>query len=427
MTGLMVAEGCNSSTIGLMVAEGCSSGTTELMVAEGCNSGTTGLMVVERCNSSMTGLMVSEGRNSGTTGLMVTEGYNSGTSGLRVIEGMHREHTPVDYACPARVNFNLHGLRACRFVLRAIACCARDFDGGRQRSFRADVDLIFIDIVGSLGSVLSLPRACEPPFGDFITPSPMVRDLTCSSELPLLSSRPFIKEHDKRVPKLASQGHHVRGYLSRQMLGREGILSAIASPRESTGPFIRSAMSPPLLSEEESFVVNRLRGILPLSRAIRDMTEKWFVEARLSLVSQGAMDLNVLRKKPRMSSKKSAPTTGPKSTQPEVEVIHMETSAKRPIGSPVPDQVVVSRPNKRVKIAVRKHKSRHKRGAPSGQLGKENWRFWRRTHLPPTGHRYQKAILDRVHDLGRLVTHMGNRASLLEAKLKKLKTKRDPQ
>ncbi|RZR74156.1 hypothetical protein BHM03_00032934 [Ensete ventricosum] len=276
MTGLMVAEGCNSGTIGLMVAEGCSSGTTELMVAEGCNSGTTGLMVaegcslgmiglmvVERCNSSMTGLMVSEGRNSGTTGLMVTEGYNSGTSGLRVIEGMHQEHTPVDYACPARVNFNLHGLRACRFVLRAIACCAHDFDGGRQRSFRADVDLIFIDIVGSLGSVLSLPRACEPPFGDFITPSPMARDLTCSSKLPLLSSRPFTvplllpplisfdqvrcpprvrlasgsfplpiqKEHDKRVPKLASQGHHVRGYLSRQMLGREGILSAIASPR----------------------------------------------------------------------------------------------------------------------------------------------------------------------------------------------------
>ncbi|RRT63216.1 hypothetical protein B296_00027514 [Ensete ventricosum] len=102
------------------------------------------------------------------------------------------------------------------------------------------------------------------------------------------------------------------------------------------------------------------------------------------------MDLNVLRKKPRMSSEKSAPTAGHKSTQPEVEAIHMETSAKRPFGSPVPDQVAVSRPSK-----------------------------W--------GHHYHKALLDRVHDLGRLVTHMGNRASLLEVELKKLKTKRDPE
>ncbi|RZS04954.1 hypothetical protein BHM03_00035373 [Ensete ventricosum] len=33
------------------------------------------------------------------------------------------------------------------------------------------------------------------------------------------------------------------------------------------------------------------------------------------------------------------------------------------------------------------------------------------------GHHYQMALLDRVHDLGRLVTHMGNRASLLEAEI----------
>ncbi|RWW45834.1 hypothetical protein BHE74_00048292, partial [Ensete ventricosum] len=36
-------------------------------------------------------------------------------------------------------------------------------------------------------------------------------------------------------------------------------------------------------------------------------------------------------------------------------------------------------------------------------------------------------LLDRVHDLGRLVTHMGNRASLLEAELEKLKSERDPE
>ncbi|RRT76131.1 hypothetical protein B296_00030484 [Ensete ventricosum] len=44
---------------------------------------------------------------------------------------------------------------------------------------------------------------------------------------------------------------------------------------------------PHLLSEEESIMVNRLRGILPLSRAIRDMIEKWLVEAGLSPASRG--------------------------------------------------------------------------------------------------------------------------------------------
>ncbi|RWW51270.1 hypothetical protein BHE74_00042396 [Ensete ventricosum] len=37
------------------------------------------------------------------------------------------------------------------------------------------------------------------------------------------------------------------------------------------------------------------------------------------------------------------------------------------------------------------------------------------------------AFLDKVHDLGHLVTHMGNRASLLETELEKLKTERDPE
>ncbi|RRT38481.1 hypothetical protein B296_00047926 [Ensete ventricosum] len=37
------------------------------------------------------------------------------------------------------------------------------------------------------------------------------------------------------------------------------------------------------------------------------------------------------------------------------------------------------------------------------------------------GHHYQMALLDRVYDVGHLVTHMGNRASLLEAKIKKSK------
>ncbi|RWW38213.1 hypothetical protein BHE74_00056572 [Ensete ventricosum] len=102
------------------------------------------------------------------------------------------------------------------------------------------------------------------------------------------------------------------------------------------------------------------------------MTEKWLVEAGLCPASQGAMDLNVLCKKPKMPGGKSALAAGSEGAQSEVEVIHMEASAKRPIGSP--------------------------------------------------GHHYQIALLDRVHDSGRLVTHMGNQASLLEVELEKLKS-----
>ncbi|RRT64456.1 hypothetical protein B296_00013168 [Ensete ventricosum] len=47
--------------------------------------------------------------------------------------------------------------------------------------------------------------------------------------------------------------------------------------------------------------------------------------------------------------------------------------------------------------------------------------------LMAQGHHYQMALLDRVHDVGRLVTHMGNRASLLEVEIEKLKTEGDPE
>ncbi|RRT84251.1 hypothetical protein B296_00015072 [Ensete ventricosum] len=43
------------------------------------------------------------------------------------------------------------------------------------------------------------------------------------------------------------------------------------------------------------------------------------------------------------------------------------------------------------------------------------------------GHHYQMALLDRVHDAGRLVTIMGNRASHLEAEIEKLKFEGDPE
>ncbi|KAJ8498879.1 hypothetical protein OPV22_009431 [Ensete ventricosum] len=52
----------------------------------------------------------------------------------------------------------------------------------------------------------------------------------------------------------------------------------------------------------------------------------------------GAMDMNVLRKKPWMLGGKDTPVAGPEGAQPEVEVTHAKASAKRPMGSLVPDQ-----------------------------------------------------------------------------------------
>ncbi|RWV77614.1 hypothetical protein GW17_00061531 [Ensete ventricosum] len=77
----------------------------------------------------------------------------------------------------------------------------------------------------------------------------------------------------------------------------------------------------------------------------------------------GVMDLNVLRRKSRMSSNKCAPTIGAECSQSEVEVIHVETTTKRLVGSSTPDQEAASRPGKRIKVAVGKHKSRHGEGS----------------------------------------------------------------
>ncbi|RWW35370.1 hypothetical protein BHE74_00059709 [Ensete ventricosum] len=96
----------------------------------------------------------------------------------------------------------------------------------------------------------------------------------------------------------------------------------------------------------------------------------------------------------RMPSGKNTSTAGAESSPPKVEEIRVETATKRPVESLAPDQAAAIRPGKRVKIA---------------------------------GHHYQMAFLDMFHDVGRLVTIMGNRASLLEAEIDKLKTEGDPE
>ncbi|RZR95822.1 hypothetical protein BHM03_00024712 [Ensete ventricosum] len=103
---------------------------------------------------------------------------------------------------------------------------------------------------------------------------------------------------------------------------------------------------PPFLPEE-SIMVNRPKGILPLSRAIRDMIELWLVEAGLSLASQGAMDLDVLRKKLKASGGKSSSPARVTSSPPEVEEIRVDAMPKRPARSAAPEQAATAQPRKR--------------------------------------------------------------------------------
>ncbi|RWW51036.1 hypothetical protein BHE74_00042653 [Ensete ventricosum] len=131
----------------------------------------------------------------------------------------------------------------------------------------------------------------------------------------------------------------------------------------------------------------------------------------------------------------------------EVEEIQVETMTKRPVRSSAPDQATTGRPGKWVKIVVRKHKSHHSEGssraialekepeAPAEEDSSPSYRKLRSmkdlceqgfTRMIK-GHHYQMALLDRVHDAGHLVTIMGNRTSLLEAKIDKLKTEGDPE
>ncbi|RWW45401.1 hypothetical protein BHE74_00048763 [Ensete ventricosum] len=111
---------------------------------------------------------------------------------------------------------------------------------------------------------------------------------------------------------------------------------------------------------------------------------------------------------------KSSPTDVSESAQSEVEVIHMEASAKRPVRSPIADQATTGRPA-----------SEFDRGMLHPMLAKNLYILPSEVLTARAGHHYQMALLDRVHDSGRLVTHMGNQSSLLEVKLEKMKTERD--
>ncbi|RZR77988.1 hypothetical protein BHM03_00003208 [Ensete ventricosum] len=132
---------------------------------------------------------------------------------------------------------------------------------------------------------------------------------------------------------------------------------------------------PPYLSEEESILVNRLKGILSSSRAIKEMTELWLVEADLSPASRDRMDLSDLREMPKVSRGKlpathAAAPAREVSDTPSTEA--PRSSSKRSSDASVQQSDDPTQRPKKVKILSRRHKSScDEGGSRSHSRGKE--------------------------------------------------------
>ncbi|RRT32277.1 hypothetical protein B296_00046755, partial [Ensete ventricosum] len=103
----------------------------------------------------------------------------------------------------------------------------------------------------------------------------------------------------------------------------------------------------PYLSEEETVLVDRLKGILSSSCAIKEMVELWL------------MDLRELCGMPKVTSGKVPPT---RPTAREVGASPArdapKASLKRPIVTPTEQAEDAARRHKKVKVLTRRHKSR---------------------------------------------------------------------
>ncbi|RZS05619.1 hypothetical protein BHM03_00036150 [Ensete ventricosum] len=327
--GLMIAERHVSGMIRLIMAERHVSGTIGLTMAERHVSGTIGLTMAERHVSGTIGLMMAERHVSGAIGLTMAERHVSGTIGLMMAERHEiiRGHvTRGQQTCVSRTA-SMHAHRSAPWL---VACHARGFGDGWLWSFRANVVLYLLihwAMMDSWGSVLSLPRAYEPPFGGYIIVSPTTRDLTCSLEPFLFLSRLLA------VPLLLSP-----------LLLQTGRMSSSGS---SSVRVVPSASSEGTQSEgRATSVLGSLHSGIPSPEDARS-------HYGFEYVVEEAPD----------ARGKGAPVADPESTQPEVDVTHTGASEKRSAGGSAPNPTTTGRPGKRVKIAVRRHKAHRSEGS----------------------------------------------------------------
>ncbi|RZS28519.1 hypothetical protein BHM03_00062111 [Ensete ventricosum] len=127
------------------------------------------------------------------------------------------------------------------------------------------------------------------------------------------------------------------------------------------------------LSEEETILVDKLKGILSSSRAIKEMAELWLVEAGLSPASRDRIDLGDLCRMPKVTSSKVPPT---RPTAREVGASPAreapKASLKRPVVTPTEQIEDAARRHKKVKVLTKRHKSHLDEGeSHSRSKGKE--------------------------------------------------------
>ncbi|KAJ8510679.1 hypothetical protein OPV22_001113 [Ensete ventricosum] len=127
--------------------------------------------------------------------------------------------------------------------------------------------------------------------------------------------------------------------------------------------------APPYLSEEETILVDRLKGILYSSRAIKEMVELWLVEVGLSPASRDGSQ-GASRDAQGDKVPPTRPTAREVGASPAREA--PRASSKRPVVSPPEQAEDAVRRHKKVKVSTRRHKSHLGEGeSRSRSKGKE--------------------------------------------------------
>ncbi|RRT33168.1 hypothetical protein B296_00037581 [Ensete ventricosum] len=140
----------------------------------------------------------------------------------------------------------------------------------------------------------------------------------------------------------------------------------------------------PYLSEEETILVGRLKGILSSSCAIKKMTELWLVEAGLSPASRDQMDLDELCGMPKVTGGK-VPPTRPVAREVDASPAReaLKASSKRPVDAPAEQAEDVARRHKKVKVLTRRHKSHLNEGESRSRSKARSPRHRRRSPRRP--------------------------------------------
>ncbi|RZS28148.1 hypothetical protein BHM03_00061709, partial [Ensete ventricosum] len=143
------------------------------------------------------------------------------------------------------------------------------------------------------------------------------------------------------------------------------------------------------LSEEETVLVGRLKGILSSSRAIKEMTELWLVEVGLSPDSRGTIILLYFSLSTcSLTCRSGCRSDGSRGATRDAQGDQRQSPSDPP-------------------------------HCPKASL--------KRLVVKPIDQHFQMALFDRVHDTGRLITFMDYRIKQLQEELDALKSNGGPE